>query len=216
MAPARVSLWADCRRRAGMSRDPPRTLAQEVSHLKGQSPKPNPGGRKPTPGRGNGSQQRRNTPDTQLKDRALGRSCPPVIPSPLCLQRGSPNPGREENRSTHWGKRQREGEKHRHPCCTPEPSTWAPLGACQCKDRTPREKGASRRRGTRGRKGPQNHLFLQWGTPTGEERTWREGLAWNPRPSLPGSTLQPGLGAGAAEGAAQQVGRTGGCSRRGG
>ena len=116
----------------------------------------------------------------QLKDRAPGGSSPPVIPSPLCPQRRSPNPEREEIRSAHWGKRQREGEKRRHACCTPEPPTWAPLGACQCKDRTPREKGASRRGGTRGRKGPQNPLFLQRGTPAGEERTWRKGLTWNP------------------------------------
>lgn len=131
-----------------------------------------------------------------------------MIPSPLCPQRGSPNPGREEIRSAHWGKRQREGGKRRHPCCTPKPPTWAPLGACQCTDRTPREKGASRRGGTQGREGPQNPLFLRWGTPAGEERTWREALAWNPQPSLPRRTQQPGLGAGAVEGAAQQVGRT--------
>ena len=36
-------LRADCRSRAGLTRGPPRPLAQEGSHLRGGSQKPNPG-----------------------------------------------------------------------------------------------------------------------------------------------------------------------------
>lgn len=100
-----------------------------------------------------------------------------MILSPPCPQRAFPlYPGQEEIRSPHClGKRKvvdRSRESRRdswQQCCVPEPQLGSPRG--QSNDGNPGERGASFLGGHSGPEGTSGPLLLQWGTPTGEERT---------------------------------------------